>query len=386
MFRKLAVRKSWAGIFFLLIALAFGLGGKCEGDQGYPGPQGEQGDPGADGSSAWADITGKPAGFADDVDNEGSGAWADITGKPAGFADDTDDEGWSSANDGAGSGLDADLLDGQQGSYYLGWSNLTGVPAGFADGVDNTGATNHGALTGLGDDDHPQYLLADGTRPLTGPIDFGDYNLTNAHDIYINDDIELLGGTSSEIIGVDNIIFQDGSVIDPGSGLDFEIPAAQDFRWYIDSVLLLRFEAGLFDVRTPEFHTDGNIDADGDISCSGTKFFVQDHPTNSTKSVYYACLEGPEAGTYCRGKGKLVNGMVVIDLPEHFALVTNENEMTVQVTPTADCNGLFVVKYDNRQITVKELGRGKSNATFHWFVNGVRKGYESYQVIRDKKN
>jgi hypothetical protein len=30
--------------------------------------------------------------------------------------------------DGAGSGLDADLLDGQQGSYYLAWSNLTGVP------------------------------------------------------------------------------------------------------------------------------------------------------------------------------------------------------------------------------------------------------------------
>ena len=30
--------------------------------------------------------------------------------------------------DGAGSGLDADLLDGQQGSYYLDWSNLSGVP------------------------------------------------------------------------------------------------------------------------------------------------------------------------------------------------------------------------------------------------------------------
>src|SRR5690606_13709717 len=26
------------------------------------------------------------------------------------------------------------------------------------------GATDHGALTGLGDDDHPQYALADGTR------------------------------------------------------------------------------------------------------------------------------------------------------------------------------------------------------------------------------
>jgi hypothetical protein len=44
-------------------------------------------------------------------------------------------------NDGAGSGLDADMLDGQQGSYYLNWSNITNIPVGFADGLDNTGIT-----------------------------------------------------------------------------------------------------------------------------------------------------------------------------------------------------------------------------------------------------
>ncbi|BAO43298.1 hypothetical protein [Thiolapillus brandeum] len=40
--------------------------------------------------------------------------------------------------DGAGNGLDADLLDGQHGSYYLSWSNFTGVPAGLSDGDDDT--------------------------------------------------------------------------------------------------------------------------------------------------------------------------------------------------------------------------------------------------------
>ena len=35
---------------------------------------------------------------------------------------------WDSGNDGAGSGLDADLLDGQQGSYYLDYANFTGTP------------------------------------------------------------------------------------------------------------------------------------------------------------------------------------------------------------------------------------------------------------------
>ena len=35
---------------------------------------------------------------------------------------------WTSSNDGSGSGLDADLLDGQQGSHYLAWANVTGKP------------------------------------------------------------------------------------------------------------------------------------------------------------------------------------------------------------------------------------------------------------------
>jgi len=40
-------------------------------------------------------------------------------------------------------------------------------------------ATDHGSLGGLGDDDHPQYLLADGTRALSGAWDMGSQNLTN---------------------------------------------------------------------------------------------------------------------------------------------------------------------------------------------------------------
>jgi hypothetical protein len=48
---------------------------------------------------------------------------------------------------GHGKGLDADLLDGQHGSYYLDWNNLTNMPAGFADGVDNV--ITYTAGTGL---------------------------------------------------------------------------------------------------------------------------------------------------------------------------------------------------------------------------------------------
>ncbi len=37
--------------------------------------------------------------------------------------------------------------------------------------VGIAGTNDHGGLTGLGDDDHPQYILADGTRAFTGPVE-----------------------------------------------------------------------------------------------------------------------------------------------------------------------------------------------------------------------
>ena len=50
---------------------------------------------------------------------------------------------WTSGNDGSGSGLDADLLDGQQGSYYLDYNNLTNTPAAGGGSVALTaGITN----------------------------------------------------------------------------------------------------------------------------------------------------------------------------------------------------------------------------------------------------
>jgi hypothetical protein len=39
--------------------------------------------------------------------------------------------------------------------------------------------TKHALLTGLGNDDHPQYLLANGGRALAGDLDLGTHNITN---------------------------------------------------------------------------------------------------------------------------------------------------------------------------------------------------------------
>jgi hypothetical protein len=99
----------------------------------------------------WNNLTGVPEGFADGTDQG-------VTdhGQLAGLLDD-DHPQYALRTDLAQS----DSLGPNTGRNLVSWYNLTDVPAGFADGADNQGAgiTDHGQLTGLLDDDHPQYAL-----------------------------------------------------------------------------------------------------------------------------------------------------------------------------------------------------------------------------------
>jgi len=127
----------------------------------------------------------------------------------------------------------------------------------------------------------------------------------------------------------------------------------------------------------------GDVGVAGNHFVTGTKSFVQRHPHLPDRAIVYVCLEGGEAGTYCRGTASLLSGSVTIELPEHFTLVTAEEGITVQVTPMGPCNGLYVESFDHERIVVRELMNGTSDARFHYTVNGVRKGYEDFEPITD---
>jgi hypothetical protein len=127
--------------------------------------------------------------------------------------------------------------------------------------------------------------------------------------------------------------------------------------------------------------TSYGVYCSGNFAASGTKSFVQKHPEDPTKAIVYVCLEGGESGTYCRGSGRLVEGEARIDLPAHFPLVTSPDGITAQVTPTAECRGLYVAAKNHRFLIVRELGGGASGATFDWTVNGVRAGHEHHEPI-----
>ncbi len=56
----------------------------------------------------------------------------------------------------------------------------------------NAGVTDHGALTGLLDDDHTQYILVDGTRAFTGNQSIGGNRLTSLGAPVADDDAARL--------------------------------------------------------------------------------------------------------------------------------------------------------------------------------------------------
>lgn len=50
----------------------------------------------------------------------------------------------------------------------------------MAIGASGSGISDHGTFVGLQDDDHPQYLLVDGSRAMTGDLDLQRFQLKNA--------------------------------------------------------------------------------------------------------------------------------------------------------------------------------------------------------------
>ncbi len=117
------------------------------------------------------------------------------------------------------------------------------------------------------------------------------------------------------------------------------------------------------------------------------KNFRMDHPEDDSKEIWYASLEGPEAAAYVRGTASLKNGKVSIQFPDHFALVANPQTITVTLTPNStNSKGLAVTDKSAEGFVVGELMNGTGTYTFDWVAMAVRKGYEDYSPVREKRN
>lgn len=117
--------------------------------------------------------------------------------------------------------------------------------------------------------------------------------------------------------------------------------------------------------------------AQGNLGASGTKSFVEPHPTDPAKVIRFVSLEGPEAGTYFRGTGFTRGGVCVIEVPEAFRIVTAEDGLTVQVTPVETPARTWIESQSLERIVV----RSSLDTRFHYLVQGTRRAYRDFEPI-----
>jgi hypothetical protein len=117
--------------------------------------------------------------------------------------------------------------------------------------------------------------------------------------------------------------------------------------------------------------------AQGDIGASGTKHFIDPHPSDPSKAISYVSLEGPEAGTYFRGRGRFENGIARIPVPEHFRLVTDPEGLSVQVTPIGAMATFAVLSVGLEEIVVQS----SRNVEFFYLVQGVRATFKDLDAM-----
>jgi hypothetical protein len=117
---------------------------------------------------------------------------------------------------------------------------------------------------------------------------------------------------------------------------------------------------------------DYGVYAFGDIGATGMKPFVDPHPTDASKVIRYVALEGNEPGTYFRGRGRFRNGLATIDVPEDFQMVTDEEGLTVQVTPIGGMASVGVLRIGLDRIVVQS----SRDLDFSYTVNGIRRTHK----------
>jgi len=125
--------------------------------------------------------------------------------------------------------------------------------------------------------------------------------------------------------------------------------------------------------------------ATGEIYSNTTKSFIIDHPLDTAnKLLVHACLEGPEAGVYYRGKGEIMNGMsALIRLPSYVGQLCNRSDdYTVQITHIYD-GKVKVFSASEVNVENNTFSVYGENGRFNWLVHGKR---GNIIVERDKHN
>jgi len=124
--------------------------------------------------------------------------------------------------------------------------------------------------------------------------------------------------------------------------------------------------------------TNFYVTANGDLSATSKSFLIP----NKLKPGYmlrHGSLEGPEHGVYHRGK---LSGLGIIELPEYWEWLVDEDTITVQITPIGEFQKYVIKSISTTQIEISNLD-GIDNVNCFYIIHGERKDID--KMIVDEK-
>jgi hypothetical protein len=130
---------------------------------------------------------------------------------------------------------------------------------------------------------------------------------------------------------------------------------------------------------TPPPGAPWGVWSSGNFGATGVKNFVEPHPSDPSKVILYSSLEGREVGTYFRGTARTVKGEAVVEVPEDFRVVTDEEGLTVQLTAVGGPPTMYVASKDLYRIVVHSA----RDLEFDYLVQGVRRAFRDHQPVRE---
>lgn len=271
------------------------------------------------------------------------------------------------------------------GTLHL--SNFLRMSTG-PDGIQSIFFFNDGSQTGevvQWDEADQRFEISD-ELALDGPIRLGTrtavpvaYNhlgsagtpnsgdMGNTGDLYVSNDLEVDG-----TLYANTVISLNGNGPNANSFVEFWEGVGYENLAWIDA--------------DSRFQLTDDLIVIGDLSATGAKPFVQNHPYRPDLSVVYVALEGGEAATYTRGSARLVGGVARVTLDETFALVTNpEIGLTAHLTARGAPADLYVESLTTRELVVRAAEGGVADAAFDYFVYGLRIGFEEWNVVQPRR-
>lgn len=244
--------------------------------------------------------------------------------------------------------------------------------------------SDHGNLFGLLDDDHPQYVHAENIRTISAAHTFTNGLVTNLVQPINPIDVPLRIGSPTAYVDVgDNAYIYGDGVIE----LRYSIGNAG----YV-SIIDVDSNTSALTVKNNNIGIGTNnpsykLEVNGTFGAK-TKSFKIDHPSKPNHSLEYGSLESPYHGVRLTGRGKIIKGVGIVDLPYYLKdLIHDDDSINIQITNIKHSKTLFVDKIElkkDRFVVKAHRAKTLGELEFFWTLTGVRKDVD--HLVVEKEN